>query len=70
MEFNNFIVLFYVTLSIKNKKIIFLHFFIQAIASFSLLIILIINYLIPNIKIYFISQSSEKRKKDMYVIIY
>jgi len=34
IEINNFIFLFYTTLFIKNKKVLFLYFFIQAIASF------------------------------------
>jgi len=33
IEINNFIFLFYLTLFIKNKKIFFLYFFIQVIAS-------------------------------------
>jgi len=44
IEINNFIFLFYLTLLIKNKKIIFLYFFTQAIASFLILIPLIFNY--------------------------
>jgi hypothetical protein len=44
IEINNFIFLFRLTLFIKNKKIIFLNFFIQAIASFLLLIPLTLSY--------------------------
>jgi glucan phosphoethanolaminetransferase (alkaline phosphatase superfamily) len=49
MEINNFIFLFYLTLFIKNNKIIFLYFFkllLKAIASFLLLIPLISIYII------------------------
>jgi len=44
IEINNFIFLFYLTLFIKNKKIIFLYFFIQAVASFVLLIPSTLSY--------------------------
>jgi len=74
MKVNNFIFLCYIILFIKNKKVIFLYFFIQTIPSFLLLIPLILtyttNFYLSTINILIILRLVIKLNIYIYIYIY